>query len=92
MVTYTFDHNQISIQETQNEHDVTFTLQVYSDEMRNRLKQVRSFFDDNKDYTDALFYTQQDGSYEVIVRSDAVIPFLLQAFRFRCVESLSWKS
>ncbi|CAM5792094.1 MULTISPECIES: hypothetical protein [Brevibacillus] len=91
MVAYTFDQSLIEIQETENENDVTFSIEVKSEDMRNRLKQVRSYFEDNKDYTDAFFYSRQGGSYEVIVRKDAVIPFLVQAFRFRCLESLQWK-
>lgn len=91
MVHYTFDHHLIDIRETQNETDVTFQIEVKSEEIRNRLKQVRSVFDDNKDYTDVMFYSHQDGQYEVIVRRDAVLSFLLQLFRFRCLESLHWQ-
>ncbi|MEJ8544915.1 hypothetical protein [Brevibacillus borstelensis] len=91
MVTYTFDQSLIEIQETRNENDVTFSIEVKSEEMRNRLKQVRAYFENNQDYTDAFFYSRQDGRYEVIVRNDTVLPFLVQAFRFRCLESLQWK-
>ncbi|MFY0543011.1 hypothetical protein [Brevibacillus sp. H7] len=91
MVTYTFDEKLIQITESQNDKDVTFQIEVKSEEMRNRMKQVRAYFDENKDYTDALFYSHQDGQFEVIVRKDMVLPFLLQAFRFRCLESLHWK-
>lgn len=91
MVSYTFEPELIDIKESRNEKDVTFTFEVKSEQMRQRLKQVRTYFDDNKDYTDALFYTHKDGNYEVIVRNDTLLPFLLQAFRFRCIESLSWE-
>lgn len=91
MVTYTFDENVISIKETRNNNDITFTIEVKSDEIRSRVKQVRSYFDENKDYTDVLFYSHQDGQYEVIVRNDKLLPFLMQAFRFRCIESLRWE-
>lgn len=90
-MNYTFDPNLIDVKETQNQDDVTFIFEVKAEAMRQRLKQVRHFFDENKDYTDALFYSRNDGNYEVIVRNDMLVTFLLQAFRFRCIESLSWK-
>jgi hypothetical protein len=91
MVAYTFDEKQISITESENQEDVSFLIEVKTEEMRNRVKQVRAYFDENKDYTDVLFYSHQDGHFEIIVRKDMVLPFLLQAFRFRCIESLRWK-
>lgn len=91
MVHYTYDPRLIEIREIQNETDVTFTFALKTEEMRNRLKQIRSLFEENRDYTDALFYSHEDGTYEVIVRHDARLSFLLQAFRFRFLETLSWK-
>jgi hypothetical protein len=91
MVTYTYDVKLIEIKEMEGEKDFTFHISAKTDEMRQRIKQVRSFFNENKDYTDALFYTMEDGQFEVIVRKEMIVPFLLQAFRFRCIESLSWK-
>lgn len=91
MVNYTFDPDLIDIKETQNQEDVTLMIEVKSEVMRQRLKQIRHYFDENKDYTDVLFYSRNDGNYEVIVRNDMLVTFLLQAFRFRCIESLKWK-
>jgi hypothetical protein len=91
VVAYTFDPQSIDIEETKNDVDVTFSLIVKSEEMRDRIRQLRAYFEDNKDFTDAMFYTHQDGHYEVIVRNNSYLPFLLHAFRFRCIESLSWK-
>lgn len=91
MVVYTYDQRLLEITETKNTADITFQLTLKSEEMRNRLRELRSFLEDNKDYTDALFYTQLDGNYEIIVRNDYYLHFLLQAFRFRCIESLAWQ-
>jgi hypothetical protein len=91
MVSYTFDPGLIEIVENRNEKDVTFLMKAKSETMRQRLKQVRAYFDENKDYTDAMFYTHNDGTYEAIVRNDMLLPFLLSAFRFRCIESLKWE-
>lgn len=57
MVHYTYDSRLIEIRENQNETDVTFTFALKTEEMRNRLKQIRSLFEENRDYTDALFYS-----------------------------------
>ncbi|WP_134683256.1 hypothetical protein [Brevibacillus migulae] len=91
MVTYTYDQQLVEITEVKGEADITFRVTIKSDEMRTRLKALRAHLDHDKDFTDALFYTHLDGTYEVIVRNDFYLPFLLQAFRLRCIESLSWK-
>ncbi|MBO8163055.1 MAG: hypothetical protein H0Z34_04935 [Brevibacillus sp.] len=90
MIRYTYDTNQIEIRESKNEGDVTFNVIVKTDDMRDRVKQLRAFFEENNDYTDAMFYSHQDGHYEVIVRNNNYLIFLLHAFRFRCLESISW--
>ncbi|UFJ42829.1 hypothetical protein LOK74_10180 [Brevibacillus humidisoli] len=91
MVSYTYDDAQIEVSESKNDEDVTFNVIVKTDEMRERVKELRSYFEENKDYTDAMFYSHQDGHYEVIVRNKFYLVFLLHAFRFRCIQSLSWE-
>lgn len=91
MLSYTFDESLIDIQKIENHNDVSFQIVVKSEEMRKRLKQVRTFFEENKDYTDALFYSHEDGTYEVIVRKNVVDLFLIHAFRFQCLKSLQWE-
>lgn len=91
MIHYTVDDQLLEVREEKNQSDYTFHIRVKSDEMRKRLKQVRAFFEENKDLTDAMFYSLQDGQYEVIVRNDIYLTFLLIAFKYRCLESLNWK-
>ncbi len=90
MLHYTFDESLIDIKEIVNPADTAYQIVVKSEDMRKRLKQVRSYFDENKDYTDVLFYSHEDGSYEVIVRKDMIPAFLMHAFRFQCLKSLQW--
>ncbi|MDF2682052.1 MAG: hypothetical protein K0R47_3242 [Brevibacillus sp.] len=90
MLRYTFDESLIDIKEIVNPSDISFQIVVKSEDMRKRLKQVRTYFEDNKDYTDALFYSREDGTFEVIVRKDAIDAFLIHAFRFQCLKSLHW--
>lgn len=90
MLRYTFDESHINIKEIVNSSDTTYQIVIKSEDMRKRLKQVRTYFEDNKDYTDALFYSNEDGTYEVIVRKDSIHAFLIHAFRFQCLKSLQW--
>jgi hypothetical protein len=55
------------------------------------LKEVRSFFENDKDFTDAMFYSRKEGKYEVIVRNDHYVEFLTRAFLSKCLLSLSWE-
>lgn len=91
MLHYTFDETAIDIKEIQHSQDIAYQIEVKSEEMRDRLKQVRTYFEDNKDYTDVMFVTREDGSYEAIVRNDATLSFLVHAFRFQCLKSLRWE-
>lgn len=91
MLQYTFDEAMISIKEIVQPHDITFQIEVRSEDIRNRLRQVRQFFEDNKDYTDVFFYSREDGTYEVIVRRDMIPSFLIHCFRFQCLTSLRWE-
>lgn len=90
MLRYTFDEALIDITEIINPGDTAYQISVKSEDMRRRLKQVRSYFEENKDYTDVLFYSHDDGTYEVIVRKDMIPAFLIHAFRFQCLKSLQW--
>ncbi|AKF95407.1 hypothetical protein ABE137_03420 [Brevibacillus laterosporus] len=90
MVTYTFNETAIHIEETPNEKDVTFRVEIKSEAMRDRIKELRNYLNNDKDYTDALFYTDQQGVFEIIVRNDYYLKFLTEAFRFHCLESLHW--
>ena len=90
MLQYKFDEKMISIQERASQQDTTYVIEVKSEEMRARLKQVRQFFDENRDYTDVMFYSHEDGTYEAIVREDMKNVFLIHAFRFQCLTSLRW--
>lgn len=91
MLHYTFDNTMIDIEEILQEDGIAFQIQVKSEEMRKRLKHVRAFFDDNKDFTDVIFYSHEDGTYETLVRNDVRESFLIQAFRFQCLTSMRWE-
>lgn len=91
VIHYTVNDQLVEVTEVRNQDDYTFTIHIKSEEMRKRLKAVRAYFEENKDLTDAMFYSLENGKYEVIVRNDVYITFLLIAFKYRCLESLKWE-
>ncbi|MFS0555496.1 hypothetical protein [Brevibacillus sp. 179-C9.3 HS] len=91
MFHYTYDEKEIAIKERIAEQGATYQIIVKSDSMRERVKEVRRYFEGNKDYTDVLFFSQEDGSFEVHVRHNMMETFLIHAFRFKCLQSICWE-
>ncbi|MED1918697.1 hypothetical protein ACFVS2_01890 [Brevibacillus sp. NPDC058079] len=91
MFHYTYDEKDIELKETISEQGATFQIVVKTEEMRERVKEVRRYFEGNKDYTDVMFFSREDGSFEVIVRTNMVESFLIHAFRFKCLQSICWE-
>ncbi|PSJ70898.1 hypothetical protein C7J99_04125 [Brevibacillus brevis] len=88
---YTFNEEEIEIKEQISQQDATYHIVVKSESMRARVKEVRRYFEGNKDYTDVLFFSREDGSFEVIVRANMIESFLIHAFRFKCLKSICWE-
>ncbi|UED72753.1 hypothetical protein [Brevibacillus sp. DP1.3A] len=91
MFHYTYDEKDIELKEAISEQGATFQIVVKTEEMRERVKEVRRYFEGNKDYTDVMFFSREDGSFEVIVRTNMVESFLIHAFRFKCLQSICWE-
>ncbi|MGG4448753.1 hypothetical protein ABEX29_03070 [Brevibacillus porteri] len=91
MFHYTYDEKEIEIKEVVSEQGVSFQIIVKTESMRERVKEVRRYFEGNKDYTDVMFFSREDGSFEVIVRTDMIESFLIDAFRFKCLQSICWE-
>ncbi|KLH99802.1 hypothetical protein AA984_06625 [Brevibacillus formosus] len=88
---YTYNQEEIEINEHISQQDATYHIVVKSESMRARVKEVRRYFEGNKDYTDVLFFSREDGSFEVIVRHNMIESFLIHAFRFKCLKSICWE-
>ncbi|WP_186380594.1 hypothetical protein [Brevibacillus brevis] len=91
MFHYTYDEKEIEIKEIVSEQGATFQIIVKTEAMRERVKELRRYFEGNKDYTDVMFFSREDGSFEVIVRMDMIESFLIDAFRFKCLQSICWE-
>ncbi|MFC4769741.1 hypothetical protein [Effusibacillus consociatus] len=91
MVLYKYDHDALEITEQRNGDDFEFWIKAKNDESLRGLHQVRSFFDHNRIHTDVLFYTHHEHEFQVIVRKDFHIDFLLSLFKHCLLKSLTWE-
>lgn len=89
-LTYKVDEALVHLEETMNNQDFEFILRTKSEDGLKRLHQVRKFFESDKIYTDVLFYSREDHSYQVIVRQDSYMPFVLGLFRSQLLTEMSW--
>ncbi|KIL36162.1 hypothetical protein SD71_09405 [Cohnella kolymensis] len=93
MLSYCFNEQVIQITESSDENDVQFLIKVLQkDPYVEKMQKVRRFFDDNRVYTDVLFYALADHTYKVIVRIDFYADFILELMKHRLLESVEWKS
>lgn len=92
MLQYQYDRDALVIQERKNENDIEFLIKVIRDDgYVDAIHRVRSDFDHNTIYTDALFYTHHNNEYQVIVRSDYYVDFVLCLFKHRLLKSVAWR-
>jgi hypothetical protein len=54
------------------------------------MKQIREHFDQDSLYTDVLFYAHKNNEYQIIVRRDYYIDFILCLFKYQFVKSVNW--
>lgn len=85
-----FPQDQVKIEEKKNQDDFAFYLTIEDSERRDAYFKVRDFFENDRLYTDVLFYTHQDNRFEAIVRHDYYIDFVLALFKNKLISKLSW--
>ncbi|MFC3802298.1 hypothetical protein [Cohnella sp. GCM10012308] len=92
MLSYRFDESILRISESANENDVEFRIDLVTDEPSALagLQRVRQAFDENRVYTDVLFYHYPDREYKVIVRKDYYTDFVLELMKQRLLQSVEW--
>ncbi|MED0675483.1 hypothetical protein ABEV55_03270 [Aneurinibacillus thermoaerophilus] len=91
MISYQYDTNALTIEEQKNELDTEFILKVKDvDGIIPALRKVRAFFDQDKVYTDVIFYPHPNHEYQIIVRQDYYIDFLLALFKNKIIHTLEW--
>lgn len=92
MLNYRFDEAALQISESANENDVEFRIVLATDDpsILAGLKRVRQEFDENRVYTDVLFYHYPNHEYKIIVRKDYYVDFVLELMKQRLLKSVAW--
>ncbi|RYL88466.1 hypothetical protein [Sporolactobacillus sp. THM19-2] len=89
-VRYEINDQQIALREQRNEQDTDFLIRAKTSEAVDCLHQLRAFFDRDKVYSDILFYSRGERTWQVIVRRDAYVPFLAHLFQLQLLRSIRW--
>lgn len=93
MLKYRYDERWMNIEETRNEGDIEFKIRLAEDHpYRENAKAVRRHFENDRDYTDVIFYTYPDRTYKVIVREDHYDEFLLTLMANHLLQAVEWES
>lgn len=92
MLNYSFDEAVLRISESVNENDVEFNIVLLTDEpsLLEGLKRVQQEFDQDRVYTDVLFYHYPHHEYKVIVRKDYYVDFVLELMKQRLLQRVEW--
>jgi hypothetical protein len=90
-VVYEFDKNAVVITEKDNGEDKEFTIKLHDESLDDGVHEVRDFFEQNKVYTDVLFYTHSDHSFQIIVKNEYYTDFVLKLFKEKLLTSVNWK-
>ncbi|MDQ0193238.1 hypothetical protein [Paenibacillus wynnii] len=89
-LTYQINKDVIEISETVMETDVEFEIRVLAEDKWAGMKKIQKFFEEDRVYTDVLFYAYENHRFRVIVRKDYYVDFILALMKYRLVESAVW--
>ncbi|UVI33227.1 hypothetical protein [Paenibacillus spongiae] len=87
---YTYNKKVIQIEETKNESDFEFDIKFIEDKYMAGMKQIQKGFEENKVYTDVLFYPYDSHHYRIIVRQDYYVDFVLALLKHQLLVSVEW--
>ncbi|MFD2617131.1 hypothetical protein [Terrilactibacillus laevilacticus] len=90
-LNYEIDHSMIDLEERQNDDDIEFLIHLKTEESLKRIRHIREFYESDKVYTDIYFYPRANHRYQVIVKYEGYVSFLLKLFQFKLLKSISWK-
>lgn len=91
MLKYSYNLDVIQIKEVPNGDDCEFQIQILQEEPYIQgIRNVQTFFDGNKVYTDVLFYTYENHRYKIIVRKDYYVQFMLEMLKNKLLKKLEW--
>ena len=88
---YEFNKELLSITEKVNEEDIEFAIVFKNEKFAEKLEKVHQYLDLNEVHTDALFFTNKEGSNQIIVKKDYYEDFMLQLFKQQFLELVKWE-
>lgn len=89
-VEYKYDEKRLDIKETPNGDDCEISITLSDTELKNNLKKVREYFDENKVISDIYYYIHPNNRYQIIVRKDYYHEFIIQLFRQQLLLEVKW--
>lgn len=90
MIRYEYDNTALEIKENDNGDDFEFHIKVLDSALLHVIHKVRNYFDSNKIHTDVLFYTHPGREYQIIVRKDYYVDFILSLFKHQMLTLVRW--
>jgi hypothetical protein len=91
MIRYDYDQAGLDIQEKSNADDMEFILKIKREQpYLAAFHQVRDHFNANNIHTDVMFYVHANHEFNVIVRKDYYVDFILALFKYRLLNQVSW--
>ena len=89
-VKYKYDEKRLEIKETANEADIEIFITLFDSELKNNLKKVRDYFDENKIISDIYYYIHPNNRYQIIARKDFYNVFMIQLFKQQLLQEIKW--
>jgi hypothetical protein len=91
MIHYESSQKGFTLTEQQNDEDIEFTIVIKDIERYlPAMKQLRDFYNADDVYTDVLFYVHKDNEYQIIVRHDMYVDFVLRLFKHKFISRIAW--
>ncbi|ULO08650.1 hypothetical protein H1230_07595 [Paenibacillus sp. 19GGS1-52] len=89
-LTYRYHKDELQISETLTDTDIEFEIWILAEKHWAGIKAVQRFFEEDKVYTDVLFYAYENHHYRVIVRQDYYVAFILSLLKQHLIEAAEW--
>jgi len=87
---YRYNEEHLQIIETANNPDIEWDIKLYAERFFPAIKEIRKTFEENKVYTDVLFYAYDNHHYKIIVRPDYYVDFVLQLMKHQLLDCVEW--
>jgi hypothetical protein len=89
-LTYKSNKEVIHITETPNDADVEFDIRIMNEQNWAKMKELQKKFEEDKVYTDVMFYAYENHHYQVIVRKDSYVDFIVSLLKHQLIERAEW--